>query len=446
MAEEMQAWVVERPGPIDGAPLRKVRRPVPEPGPGEVLVEVEGCGICRTDLHLCEGDLPPKHPGVIPGHQAVGTVVSRGRATNHSTTTDRTTNSTTNHSAAANADGTDTRDSTASGDHSTTTANRTAIGDSAAITDRTAVAGRAASGYSTSGYSGRGDHSGSADHTASAGSGDRTGSSGSGGCSVSADRDGAGRFGVGDRVGIAWLRGTCGVCEFCRRGVENLCARSAYTGWDADGGFAEYAVVPEDFAYALPTDRPAIELAPFLCAGIIGYRSLLRANLPPGGRLGIYGFGSSAHLTAQLATAQGAELFVMTRGEQNRVLARALGAVFVGETADRPPVPLDSAIVFAPAGDVVPYALEAVRPGGTVAVAGIHLSDVPALNYERHLFHERDLRSVTSNTRRDGEELFRLIERLDVSAHTTAVPFGAVDRALADVAHGRASGSLVALR
>ncbi|MEU4286695.1 zinc-dependent alcohol dehydrogenase family protein [Kribbella sp. NPDC026596] len=335
MADLMDVWAVERPGPIDDGPLRRVRRTVPEPGSGEVLVKVEVCGICRTDLHLCEGDLEPRRPGVVPGHQVVGAVVDRG--------------------------------------------------------------------------------------------------------------SGEDRFANGDRVGIAWLRGTCGVCEFCRAGAENLCPRSTYTGWDADGGFAEYAVVPQDYAYALPTDRPAEELAPFLCAGIIGYRSLLRANLPPGGRLGIYGFGSSAHLTAQLATAQGAELFVLTRGEQNRELARALGASYVGETADRPPVPLDSAIVFAPAGEVVPYALEALKPGGTVAVAGIHLSDVPVLNYERHLFHERDLRSVTSNTRRDGEELFRLVARLPVRPHVTAVGFDAVDRALADVAHGRAAGSLVAV-
>ena len=328
----MQAWAVDRPGPIDGGPLKQVRRTVQEPGAGEVLVKVEACGICRTDLHLTEGDLEPKRPGVVPGHQVVGTVVGQG-----------------------------------------------------------------------------------------------------------------GRFAAGDRVGIAWLRGTCGVCEFCRQGAENLCPRSTYTGWDADGGFAEYAVVPEDYAYALPADRPAAELAPWLCAGIIGYRSLLRANLPPGGRLGIYGFGSSAHLTAQLALAQGAELFVMSRGERNRALAKELGAAFVGETADRPPVPLDSAIVFAPAGEVVPYALEALKPGGTVAVAGIHLSDVPVLNYERHLFHERDLRSVTSNTRRDGEELFRLVARLPVRPHVTSVGFDAVDRALADVAHGRAAGSLVAV-
>jgi propanol-preferring alcohol dehydrogenase len=335
MGDLMDVWAVDRPGPIDHGPLQRARRTVPEPGPGEVLVEVEACGICRTDLHLCEGDLEPRRPGVVPGHQVVGPVVDRGA--------------------------------------------------------------------------------------------------------------GADRFATGDRVGIAWLRGTCGSCEFCRAGSENLCPLSSYTGWDADGGFAEYAVVQQDYAYALPADRSAEELAPFLCAGIIGYRSLLRAKLPPGGRLGIYGFGSSAHLTAQLATAQGAELFVMTRGEQSRALARSLGAAFVGETADRPPVSLDSAIVFAPAGDVVPYALEALKPGGTVAVAGIHLTDVPSLNYERHLFHERDLRSVTSNTRRDGEELFRLVSRLPVSAHTTVIPFAAVDQALSDVAHGRAAGSLVAV-
>ncbi|GAA1648013.1 hypothetical protein GCM10009744_44180 [Kribbella alba] len=201
---------------------------------------------------------------------------------------------------------------------------------------------------------------------------------------------GADRFEVGDRIGIAWLRRTCGSCEFCRRGAENLCPWSKYTGWDADGGFAEYVVVPQDYAYALPTDRSPVELAPLLCAGIIGYRALNRSKLPPGGRLGIYGFGSSAHLTAQLAAAQGAEIFVMTRGEGNQALARELGVAYVGGAQDRPPVALDSAIVFAPAGEIVPFALQALKPGGTVAVAGIYLSDVPSLNYERDLFRERD--------------------------------------------------------
>ncbi|MGH3370401.1 MAG: zinc-binding alcohol dehydrogenase family protein, partial [Nocardioidaceae bacterium] len=196
MSELMAAWAVDRPGPIDSGPLRRVRRAVPSPGPGEVLVRVLACGVCRTDLHLCEGDLEPRRPGVVPGHQVVGEVLDRG-------------------------------------------------GD-------------------------------------------------------------ARRFELGERIGIAWLRGTCGSCEWCRRGAENLCPRSTYTGWDADGGFAEFAVVPQDYAYRVPAGYPVEKAAPLLCAGIIGYRSLLRANLPPGGRLGIYGFGSSAHLTAQLAAAQGA--------------------------------------------------------------------------------------------------------------------------------------------
>ena len=331
----MTAWVVGRPGPIDEGPLRLVELPVPEPGPGEVLVRVLACGICRTDLHLCEGDLVPRRPDVAPGHQAVGDVVARGT--------------------------------------------------------------------------------------------------------------GAERFEVGARVGIAWLRSTCGSCEFCRRGAENLCPRSTYTGWDADGGFARYTTVPQDFAYRLDADRAPQDLAPFLCAGIIGYRALVRANLPPGGRLGLYGFGSSAHLTAQLAAAQGAEIFVLTRGAANQRLARELEVAFVGAAQDAPPVPLDSAIVFAPAGELVPLALRALKPGGTVAVAGIHLSDVPMLDYDRDLFRERDLRSVTANTRLDGEELFRLVARLPVAAHTTVVPFERIDRALSDLAHSRGSGSLVAM-
>lgn len=332
-ARSMRCWVVEHPGPIASGPLRLVERPVPEPGPGEVLLDVEVCGVCRTDLHLAEGDLAPRRPGVVPGHQVVGRVSRPGA--------------------------------------------------------------------------------------------------------------GASRFRVGDRVGVAWLRGTCGTCRWCRSGRENLCPGSTYTGWDADGGFAEQAVVPEAFAYRLPDTADAVETAPLLCAGIIGYRSLVRANLPPGGRLGLYGFGSSAHLTAQVALAQGAELFVMTRGEEARQLARELGAAWVGTAEARPPEPLDSAIVFAPAGSLVPVALEALDRGGTLALAGIHLSDVPPLDHQRHLFLERDLRTVTSNTRRDGEELLGLAARLGVRAHTTTYAFEDADRALADLEAGRFSGSAV---
>lgn len=253
----------------------------------------------------------------------------------------------------------------------------------------------------------------------------------------------AARLAVGDRIGVAWLRRTCGRCRACRRGRENLCRSSQYTGWDADGGFAEYAVVPEAFAYPLPDRFTDDEAAPLLCSGIIGYRALRRAALPPGGRLGIYGFGASAHLTAQLALAQGAEVHVLTRGEQARALAAELGAASVGPATGRPPVPLDAAIVFAPAGDLVPIALAALDQGGTLAVAGIHLSDIPPLDYQEHLFRERTLTSVTANTRADGEDLLRLAAALDLRPRVTTYPFEAVDRALADLADGAVTGAAV---
>ena len=251
------------------------------------------------------------------------------------------------------------------------------------------------------------------------------------------------RFSVGDRVGVAWLRQTCGQCRWCRTGAENLCPSSAYTGWDADGGFASYAVVPAAYAYRLPEVLSDERAAPLLCAGIIGYRALQRADLPPGGRLGIYGFGSSAHITAQVALASGAEVYVMTRGQDSQELARALGAAWVGGPTDAPPRLLDSAIVFAPAGELVPTALEALDRGGTLALAGIHMSPVPTLDYGRHLFLERNVRSVTSNTRADGEALLRLAGRLALEVHTTTYAFVEVDRALEDLAEGRVSGSLV---
>lgn len=329
----MQAWVVARPGPVGQGPLLLTELPVPDPGPGEVLVRVRACGVCRTDLHVAEGDLPTHRSPVVPGHEVVGEVASLGPGTR--------------------------------------------------------------------------------------------------------------RFAVGDRVGIAWLRSTCGSCRWCRSGRENLCPHSSYTGWDADGGYAEYAVVPEAYAYAVPDSFTDEEAAPLLCAGIIGYRALRRAALPPGGRLGIYGFGASAHLTAQVAIAQGGEVHVITRGAKGRRLALDLGAASAGEPSDTPPVPLDSAIIFAPAGELVPPALAALGPGGTLALAGIHMSDVPVLDYQRHLFREKNLRSVTSNTRRDGEELLLLASRLRLRVHTTPVPFGEADRALADLAADRVSGAAV---
>ncbi|WP_457207928.1 zinc-dependent alcohol dehydrogenase family protein [Nocardioides sp. P5_C9_2] len=257
---------------------------------------------------------------------------------------------------------------------------------------------------------------------------------------------GSGRFAVGDRVGVAWLRRTCGSCSACRRGRENLCRSSEYTGWDRDGGFAEYAVAPEAFVYALPARFTDEEAAPLLCSGIIGYRALKRAALPPGGRLGIYGFGASAHLTAQLALARGAEVHVLTRGSAARALATELGATSVGPADGRPPVLLDSAILFAPVGELVPTALAALDQGGTLAVAGIHLSDIPGLDYDRDLFRERTLTSVTANTRSDGEELLRLAELLDLRPRVTQYSFDEVDRALADLADGAVTGAAVVSR
>jgi propanol-preferring alcohol dehydrogenase len=254
---------------------------------------------------------------------------------------------------------------------------------------------------------------------------------------------GTARFALGDRVGIAWLRATCGTCPFCRRGDENLCRTPRFTGWDDDGGYAEYAVVDARYAYAIPTVFDDEHAAPLLCAGIIGYRSLRRAALPPGGRLGIYGFGASAHLATQVALAEGAEVHVMTRAAEARTLALELGAASAGDTYDRPPAPLDAAILFAPAGEIVPVALEALDRGGTLAIAGIHLTDIPVLNYQRHLFEERQLRSVTANTRRDGEEFLAIAAEIGIRVETTAYPLGEADIALADLAHDRVNGAAV---
>jgi propanol-preferring alcohol dehydrogenase len=251
------------------------------------------------------------------------------------------------------------------------------------------------------------------------------------------------RFGLGDRIGIAWLHRSCGRCRWCRRGRENLCLQPTFTGWDEDGGFAEWAVVDEEFAYALPEGFSDEQAAPLLCAGIIGYRALRLTNLPPGGTLGIYGFGASGHLTAQIAMAQGARVHVMTRSPDAQDLALRLGASSVGDAAAKPPEPLDGAILFAPVGTLVPPALAALDRGGTLAIAGIHLTDIPRIDYAAELFQERTLRSVTANTRQDGEELLALAVRLHLEVTTTPYPLEAADRALADLAHDRVDGAAV---
>ncbi|HVV29365.1 MAG TPA: zinc-binding alcohol dehydrogenase family protein [Mycobacteriales bacterium] len=329
----MRAWRVHSPGTPETRKFGQATEPVPRPGPDELLVRVLVCGVCRTDLHVVEGDLPVHRPGVVPGHEVVGEVVAAG------------------------ADALD--------------------------------------------------------------------------------------FSEGDRVGIAWLRHTCGVCRYCRSGAENLCVEPKFTGWDADGGYAEYTTVPAAYAHRLPGGYSDAELAPLLCAGIIGYRALRRAWLPAHGRLGIYGFGASAHLAMQVALAEGARVHVLTRDARARQLALELGAASAGDAADAPGEPLDSAILFAPAGELVLPALAALDRGGTLAVAGIHLSDIPALNYQRHLFQEKQLRSVTANTRGDARDFLDFAGRHRLQVVTTAYSLNEAGRALDDLAADRVHGAAV---
>lgn len=329
----MRAWSLTRVGPVDEGGLRLVERPMPEPGPGQIRIRVSVCGVCRTDLHLVEGDLAPHVAGTVPGHEVVGYV----------------------------------------------------------------------------------DHLGH-------------------GCE---------RVERGERVGAAWLARSCGRCRFCASGRENLCLEPAFTGWDVDGGFAEYMVADERFVYRLPEEFDDEAAAPLLCAGIIGYRALRRAAVPEGGRLGIYGFGASAHLVAQLAMAEGARVHVVTRSPDDQRFALELGAASAGPNGQSPPELLDAAILFAPVGELVLDALAALDRGGTLAVAGIHVSEIPPLDYGRLLFNERDLRSVTANTRVDGRALLEAAARIGVHVVTTRYDFDEADRALSDLAHGRFRGAAV---
>ena len=327
----MRALRLERQASIDTQPLVAAELPDPDPGPRQLRVRVSVCGLCRTDLHVIEGDLPPVRMPIIPGHQVVGVV-------------------------------------------------------------------------------------------------DRVGPH----CR---------RFAVGDRVGIAWLRETDGTCDFCVRGEENLCPASRYTGWHEDGGYAEYALVREDFAYRIPDTFADDEAAPLLCAGIIGYRALQRSRVPDGGRLGLFGFGSSAHITMQVAQHRRCDVYVSTRGEGHRRLARELGARWVGEADALPPVPLDGAIVFAPAGELVPPALRALRKGGTLALAGIHMSTVPAMSYDEHLFHEKTLTSVEANTRADGEALLAIAAAVPIRPRRVLFDLADANRALATLKHDGIDGT-----
>jgi propanol-preferring alcohol dehydrogenase len=326
----MRVMELRDPGPITASRLKEARRPVLEPGPGELLVRVAACGICRTDLHIVEGELALPRAPIVPGHQVVGRVEQAGR--------------------------------------------------------------------------------------------------------------GAARFGLGQRVGIAWLRWTCGECRFCRSGRENLCERAQFTGYHADGGYAEYAVVPDAFAYPVPEIFGDAEAAPLLCAGIIGYRALRLSAVQPGGRLGMYGFGSSAHITLQVAVARGCDVYVCTRTPAHRALARELGAVWVGDLGDAMPVATDGTIIFAPAGELVPPALRNLAPGGTLALAGIHMSQIPPIDYA-DLYRERAITSVTANTRADGEELLVEAARIPIHPAVTTFSLAEANEALQRLKHGAIAGS-----
>ncbi len=325
--------VLEHTSDVSDSPLQLQERPIPLPQPGQILVKLHVCGVCRTDLHVVEGELPDIPFPLIPGHQAVGTVVQVGSK-------------------------------------------------------------------------------------------------------VSEAQE-------ADRVGIAWLQGTCGQCEFCTSGRENLCLRAKFTGYQVDGGYAEYAVVPARFAYPIPPIFSDEEAAPLLCAGIIGYRALRLSGVKPGQRLGLYGFGASAHIAIQIARHWGCQVYVSSLKPEHQALARQLGAVWVGGAMDMPPDKLHGSIIFAPAGDLVPPALRALDRGGTLALAGIHMSPIPSLDYDRDLFGERVIRSVTANTRQDGIDLLREAAAIPIKPHTARFPLEEANRALRELKAGTFQGAAV---
>ena len=310
----MKACVLQAPAPIETNPLCFTDVAVPQPGPGEILVRVHACGVCRTDLHVVEGELPPRKSPVIPGHQIVGVV----------------------------------------------------------------------------------EESGAEAH----------------------------RFSKGARVGIAWLHRTDGTCEYCRAGSENLCDHPSFTGYTVDGGYAEYVLAAQDFVYPIPEAFADDQAAPLLCAGIIGFRSLRLSGIKKGGSLGLYGFGAAAHVAIQVARYWGAEVYASTRDVRHQRLALELGARWAGGTLAEPPVKLDAAIIFAPAGEIVPAALKALKKGGTLALGGIHMSPIPALDYNL-LYYERVIRSVANNTRQDGEDFLRIAAEIPI--HTQVQRFALRD-------------------
>ncbi len=332
MIKAVKACVLDRPAPVETSPLQFMEAARPIPGQGEVLVRVRACGVCRTDLHVTEGELPARKSPMIPGHQAVGVVEENG--------------------------------------------------------------------------------------------------------------PGAARFLAGTRVGVPWLHRTCGECEYCRRGRENLCERPAFTGWTVDGGYAEYLVAPEAFVYPLPDGFGDLDAAPLLCAGIIGFRSLRVSGIQPGERLGLYGFGAAAHVAIQVARHWGVEVYAFTRDERHRQLAVEMGAVWSGSAEAEPPAQMHASIIFAPAGELVPAALKVLNKGGTLALGGIHMSAIPPLDYSL-LYQERVVRSVANNTRRDGEEFLRIASGIPIRTRVRLFPLAEANLALVALKHDAIVGAAV---
>jgi propanol-preferring alcohol dehydrogenase len=327
----MLAMILNEPALIENNPLKLADIETPKPGSHEILVRVQVCGICHTDLHTVEGELDlPKKP-IVPGHQVVGVVEKLGQ--------------------------------------------------------------------------------------------------------------GASRFKEGDRVGMAWLYFTCGKCPYCLQGKENLCENALFTGYHVDGGYAQYAVIHEDFAYPISDRFSAEEAAPLLCAGIIGYRALRFSEIKPGQKLGLYGFGASAHVAIQVAVYWGCKVYVFSRSKEHQKLAEDLGAAWTGKSSQTPPEKLDSAIIFAPAGEMVLDALKALNKGGTLALAGIYMTLIPQMDYTEHLYYERTVRSVTASTRKDGEELLQIAERIPIRTQTTSFALEEANKALQLLKQGKINGA-----
>jgi alcohol dehydrogenase, propanol-preferring len=328
----MKACLLKSPAPVTSNPLAFTNAPVPRPQKGEVLVHVKACGVCRTDLHVIEGELPPRKSPVIPGHQIVGIIEKSG--------------------------------------------------------------------------------------------------------------EGSRRFPLGTRVGIPWLHSADQTCEYCRAEMENLCDHPTFTGYTVDGGYAEYVVAPEDFVYPIPEGFPDEQAAPLLCAGIIGFRCLRISGIRAGGRIAFYGFGSAASVAIQVARHWRAEVYAPTRGKEHQQLALELGAVWAGESDAAPPVKLDAAIIFAPAGELVPIALKALKKGGVLVLGGIHMSPIPSFDYDL-LYEERVIRSVANNTRQDGEDFLRVAAEIPVHTQIQVFPLQEANRALNDLKADRINGSAV---